>query len=79
MELVEQLDSGVQRILQFYGKECFKFSENFIRMSFPMVQVTEQVTEQVNLLIHILDGKMDRQEIKCRFADTQINKPACRR
>ena len=35
MELVEQLGSGVPRILQAYEKECFYFSENYIRMTFP--------------------------------------------
>jgi len=33
--LVEQLGSGVPRILETYGRECFKFSENFLRMTFP--------------------------------------------
>lgn len=33
--LVEQLGSGVPRILEYYGRECFKFSENFLRMTFP--------------------------------------------
>lgn len=33
--LVEQLGSGVPRILESYGKECFHFSDNFLRMSFP--------------------------------------------
>jgi predicted HTH transcriptional regulator len=34
MDLVEQLGSGVPRILQAYGKECFYFSDNFIK-TFP--------------------------------------------
>jgi len=34
-ELVEHLGSGVPRILENYSKDCFKFSNNFIRMSFP--------------------------------------------
>lgn len=33
--LVEQLGSGVPRILESYSKECFKFSDNFLRMTFP--------------------------------------------
>ena len=28
MELVEQLGSGIPRVLQTYGRECFKFSDN---------------------------------------------------
>ena len=34
LDMVEQLGSGVPRILEHYGKECFKFSENFLRMTF---------------------------------------------
>jgi predicted HTH transcriptional regulator len=56
LDLVEQLGSGIPRILESYGKECFHFSENFLRMAFPSVgkvpktgQVTGQETEQVNL------------------------------
>ena len=33
--MVEQLGSGVPRILESYGRECFTFSENFLRMVFP--------------------------------------------
>jgi predicted HTH transcriptional regulator len=29
LDLVEHLGSGVPRILRSYGKECFKFTENF--------------------------------------------------
>jgi ATP-dependent DNA helicase RecG len=49
MELVEQLGSGVPRILKSYGRECFLFSDNFIRMTFPakgVHNVTENVTEK---------------------------------
>lgn len=34
--MVEQLGSGVPRILESYGKECFMFSDHFLRMSFPI-------------------------------------------
>ncbi len=58
LELVEQLGSGVPRILESYGRECFRFMDNFIRMSFPALeavtlQVTEQVTEQVLKLLSV--------------------------
>ena len=33
--LVEQLGSGIPRILESYDKSCFQFSDNFLRMSFP--------------------------------------------
>jgi predicted HTH transcriptional regulator len=36
LQLVEQLGSGIPRILENYGRECFLFSENHIRMIFPI-------------------------------------------
>jgi len=35
LELVEHLGSGVPRILEAYSQRCFKFTENFLRMTFP--------------------------------------------
>jgi len=65
LDLVEHLGSGVPRILRSYGKECFKFTENFLRMTFPILkQVTEQVTPQVMELIKIIEEEMGRQEIQ---------------
>ena len=65
LDLVEHLGSGVPRILSSYGKECFKFTENFLRMTFPASeQVTPQVTPQVQALISVLDKEMNRSEIQ---------------
>jgi predicted HTH transcriptional regulator len=73
LELVEQLGSGIPRILESYGKECFTFSENFTRVVFycspqitPQVtpQVTLQVTPQVEKLVMILKGELSRIEIQ---------------
>lgn len=61
LELVEHLGSGVPRILKSYGKECFKFTENFPRMTF---STSEQVAEQVKELVNVFDKEMDRQEIQ---------------
>jgi ATP-dependent DNA helicase RecG len=36
LDMVEQLGSGVPRILDYYNKNCFKFSEHFLRMTFPI-------------------------------------------
>ena len=36
MELVESLGSGIPRILRAYGEDCFKFTDNFIRITLPM-------------------------------------------
>ena len=65
LDLVEHLGSGVPRILRSYGKECFKFTENFLRMTFPASQqVTQQVTQQVQALISVLNKEMNRLEIQ---------------
>ena len=61
LDLVEHFGSGVPRILRSYGKECFIFTENFLRMTFPAY---EQVTEQVTELVMALENEMDRQEIQ---------------
>jgi len=45
LELVEHLGSGVPRILRSYGKECFKFTENFLRMTFPVLKPLELKSE----------------------------------
>jgi predicted HTH transcriptional regulator len=60
LDLVEHLGSGVPRILRSYGKECFKFTENFLRMIF-------QATEQVKELVKALEKEMNRQEIQDRL------------
>jgi predicted HTH transcriptional regulator len=36
VELVESLGSGIPRILRAYGENCFKFTDNFIRITFPI-------------------------------------------
>ena len=46
--MVEQLGSGVPRILESYGRECFSFSDHFLRMSFPVNEtIPPQVTPHV--------------------------------
>ena len=57
LKLVEQLGSGIPRILHAYGKESFRFMDNFTRISFPAdkevqsaleEQARDQVTDQVS-------------------------------
>ena len=48
LNLVEQLGSGVPRILESYNKKCFTFTDNFLRMAFPING--GQVGGQVGLL-----------------------------
>ncbi|MCK6615198.1 MAG: putative DNA binding domain-containing protein [Ignavibacteriaceae bacterium] len=76
LELVEQLGSGVPRILEHYDKECFHFTENFTRMVFPssimaISQVTAQVprkyrasTAQVKELLSVFTGEHSRLELQ---------------
>ncbi|MEW6773397.1 MAG: Fic family protein [Bacteroidota bacterium] len=61
LELVEQLGTGIQRILQVYGKECFIITDHFVKVTFPSdtvalkflqknkrnEQLTPQVTPQI--------------------------------
>jgi len=72
LELVEQLGSGIPRILQYYSKDCFVFSENFTRIIFPIdkdfteqvtEQVSEQVTEQVKNLVLVMYKEHNRDEL----------------
>jgi len=65
LDLVEQLGSGIPRILSSYSKDCFQFSDNFLRMTFPAAeQVTPQVTPQVQELLNLFDGEHKRQDLQ---------------
>lgn len=71
LDLVEQLGSGIPRILQAYPKDCFYFSENFLRITLPSTesvirnpQVTPQVTPQVELLLKFITGVHSRTELQ---------------
>lgn len=35
LDLVEHWGSGIHLILRAYGKDCFRFTENFLRMTIP--------------------------------------------
>lgn len=73
LDLVEQLGSGIPRILESYGKECFHFSENFLRMVFPSIEpvhTTEQVTEQVKNLLLVIDKPYSTNELMERLGLT---------
>ncbi|GAB4345524.1 MAG: helix-turn-helix domain-containing protein [Flammeovirgaceae bacterium] len=81
LDLVEQLGSGIPRILEAYSKDCFYFSDNFVRMVFPAIeavhididQVTDQVTDQVKQLILLIEDEHTRKElmIKLRMKHNQ--------
>lgn len=48
LELVEQLGSGIPRILEHYGKESFSFSDNFLRMTFATKGTTADLGGQID-------------------------------
>ncbi len=69
LELVEQLGSGVPRILESYGKECFRFMVNFIRMTFP---VSEEIIRQGGLVDGLVDSQ--RKIVELIKANPKISK-----
>src|SRR5690554_7695751 len=67
LDLVEQLGSGIPRILQAYAQESFHFSEDFLRVTLPSsesVTRTEQDTMQVRELVKVFTGVHTRGELQ---------------
>ena len=59
LELVEQLGSGIPRILEHYGKESFGFSDNFLRMTF---NAKETAVEEGGQIGGLMGGLMGGQK-----------------
>lgn len=64
LDLVEQLGSGIPRILEAYSPSCFEFTDNFLRLVLPATDlvtdpvtdpVTDLVTDSVKNLISVMD------------------------
>ena len=71
LDLVEQLGSGIPRILQTYAQDSFHFSENFLRVTLPSLesvtrteQDTMQDTMQVRELVKVFTGVHTRGELQ---------------
>ena len=79
VELVESLGSGIPRILRAYGEDCFKFTDNFIRITLPISNhdhasdhasnhasnhASDHASVQVEKLVSILTGEMGRSELQ---------------
>ncbi|MEG3888538.1 hypothetical protein QT971_30550, partial [Microcoleus sp. herbarium19] len=78
LEMVEHLGSGLPRITEFYGPECFRFTDNFLRITFAASrpvheeeateqvapQVAPQVTPQVEQLLRAMTGQHSRQALQ---------------
>ncbi|MDX2469733.1 MAG: ATP-binding protein, partial [SAR324 cluster bacterium] len=72
LDMVEQLGSGVPRILESYPRTIYNFTANFIRLVLPFdkkndittEQATEQATEQVNKVLEFCKEGRSRKEIQ---------------
>ena len=71
VELVESLGSGIPRILRAYGEDCFKFTDNFIRITLPISahhpardHASDHARAQVEKLVYALIGEMGRSELQ---------------
>lgn len=75
LDLVEQLGSGIPRILQAYSKDSFDFSENFLRITLlstepvtrseqDTMQDAMQDTMQVGELLKVFTGVHTREELQ---------------
>ena len=60
MELVEQLGSGMHRILSTYKNANFKITDNFLEICFLF---DGQVNAQVKKLLEVLKNEMNREEL----------------
>lgn len=68
MELVESLGSGIPRILRAYGEECFKFTDNFIRITFPITaHDINNVSKPIRTLVACIEGETDRETLQSKL------------
>ncbi len=74
LELVEQLGSGMNRILHAYQTDIFHLSENFIEIVFPFEEEYLQMTHQVNgVTIHDTDHVTIHDTIHDEQVTEQVN------
>ena len=83
LDLVEQMGTGIIRILQSYNKNAFEFFPNFIRVTFPFNENkfntskkelnNNNLSEIQNSIIQlVLDSPMITQETLARLLDVNI-------
>jgi len=82
LELAEHLGSGVPRILEFYSKEVFTISENYIRITFPFETTfvglgTKTDGEAVNAVVSAVVNAVEEQNNL--IVDFVANNPGCRK
>jgi len=56
LDMVEQLGSGVPRILKVYSKECFVFGDSFTRMIFPLKNSMESAQKTTQKIIELIEA-----------------------
>ena len=73
VELVESLGSGIPRILRAYGEECFKFTDNFIRIILPIsahdtahdtAHDVSSASKAIRTLVICIEGEVDRDTLQ---------------
>ena len=73
VELVESLGSGIPRILRAYGEDCFKFTDNFIRITLPIsahdtaLDIAHDIgsaSKAVRTLVACIEGEVDRDTLQ---------------
>jgi predicted HTH transcriptional regulator len=69
LDVVEHLGSGIPRILEAYGRECFTFSDNFLRMTFPAAEPLSDQLEDSSLLPRQESQQESRQELSLRVME----------
>lgn len=82
VELVESLGSGIPRILKAYGEDCFKFTDNFIRIILPAnIEVSAQdgaqdsaqdsaqdnISKNVKTVVAFIDNEIDRDTLQSKI------------
>ena len=78
LDMVEQLGSGVPRILRAYSKDCFVFGDSFTRMIFPFkssvkssVKILNLISDNKNITIPEIAKELD---LSSRAIEKQISK-----
>ena len=63
--------SSIPRILNVYGEDCFKFTDNFIRITLPISvqdhasdRASDHASDQVKRLLFVLDEEMERTRLQ---------------
>ena len=81
LDLVEQMGTGIIRILQSYDKKSFEFFPNFIRVTFPFnkdkfreesKEITELTQTQKSIINLMLDSPTITQEVLSKLLGVNI-------